>query len=293
MDRTFGDATFNLYPAVNFDQPRSATPSSGYSFNPYTNYQSSNHSGPSSEFEYLSASGLSTPSSGLDFFDNNASEPNLDWGPSLAAFFDSVETPALESSSNPSFLPPDNLSFATLVSDPTGINNGISSGISDAPFRCSILIPPRRTFPPSPQESFKFDDDNPRLMTQEEMDGAGEAWQWVPSDTVWLDKDVSSDVYIPPQPFPVTKNFKVVRIERIHGIPSQFPVPRVPTAYIVDFASVRDTYKDEDGEMRNLNKILKDKVRIFFLRCRQHMTITRTSTLGTGLPASGRKTEPP
>jgi hypothetical protein len=36
----------------------------------------------------------------------------LDWSPSLAAFFDSVETPALESSSNPSFLPPNNLSFA-------------------------------------------------------------------------------------------------------------------------------------------------------------------------------------
>ncbi|KAJ7241793.1 hypothetical protein C8J57DRAFT_1526589 [Mycena rebaudengoi] len=74
MDGTFGDATFDLYPAVNFDQP-----------------------GPSTEFEYLRASGLSTLSSGLDFFDNNAFEPNLDWGLSLAAFFDSVETPALES----------------------------------------------------------------------------------------------------------------------------------------------------------------------------------------------------
>ncbi|KAJ7239849.1 hypothetical protein C8J57DRAFT_1527894 [Mycena rebaudengoi] len=74
MDGTFGDATFDLYPAVTFDQP-----------------------GPSTEFEYLRASGLSTLSSGLDFFDDNASEPNLDWGPSLAAFFDSVETSALES----------------------------------------------------------------------------------------------------------------------------------------------------------------------------------------------------
>jgi hypothetical protein len=97
MDGTFGDATFNLYPTVNFDQPRSAAPSSGYSFNPYDNYQSSNHSGPSSEFEYPSASGLSAPSSGLDFFADNPSELILDWGPSLAAFFDSVETPALES----------------------------------------------------------------------------------------------------------------------------------------------------------------------------------------------------
>ncbi|KAJ6611056.1 hypothetical protein B0H10DRAFT_2224413 [Mycena sp. CBHHK59/15] len=37
------------------------------------------------------------------------------------------------------------------------------------------------------------------------------------------------------------------------------PVPRVPTAYIISFSSVRDTYKDEDGETMNLELILKDK----------------------------------
>ncbi|KAJ6617263.1 hypothetical protein B0H10DRAFT_1948500 [Mycena sp. CBHHK59/15] len=215
MDGTFGDATFDLYPTVNFDQPR-----------------------------------LSTPSSGLDLFDDNASEPNLNWDPSLAAFFNSVETPALESSSNPLFLPPDNLSFAALVSDPTGMNDGMSPALASGsntsffPLNATpshALAPEPTAFPPPPQESFKFNDDNLRLMMQEEMDVAGEAWQWVPSDTIWLDKDV----YIPPQPFPVTKNLKVVRIERIHGIPSQFPVPH--------------TYKDEDSEMMNLNKILKDK----------------------------------
>ncbi|KAJ7214822.1 hypothetical protein GGX14DRAFT_392086 [Mycena pura] len=52
----------NSTPPVNFDQPRSATPSSGFSFDPYDNYQSPTHSGPGSDFEYLSASGLSTPS---------------------------------------------------------------------------------------------------------------------------------------------------------------------------------------------------------------------------------------
>ncbi|KAJ7212792.1 hypothetical protein C8J57DRAFT_1539038 [Mycena rebaudengoi] len=40
MDGTLGDATFDLYPTVNFDQPWSSTPSSGYNFNPYDNYQS-------------------------------------------------------------------------------------------------------------------------------------------------------------------------------------------------------------------------------------------------------------
>lgn len=129
-------------------------------------------------------------------------------------------------------------------------------------------------------------------MTQEEMDEASEAWEWIPSDTIWLDKNVSSDFYIPPQPFAVTKNLKVVRLERVRGIPSQFPVPRVPTAYIINFSSVRDAYKDADGEVMKLEKILKDKVRIISLRCKELITIARTATLGMALRASDRRTEP-
>ncbi|KAJ6615325.1 hypothetical protein B0H10DRAFT_2220522 [Mycena sp. CBHHK59/15] len=260
MDGSVGNTTFNTYPAVNFDRPRSATPSSGYSFHPYDDHQSSNHSRPSSEFEYLSASGISTPYSGLPLFGDNVSEPNLDWDHSLAAFFDSMDT---GSGSDLSFLPPDNVSFPVLGSDPTDMT--VASGSDMFCFHQNashvVALNPTAFLPPpqEPQENFKFDDGNPRLMTHEEMDEAGEAWQWVRSDTVWLDQDVSCDVYIPPEPFPVTKGFKVVRIERVHGIPSQFPVPLVPTAYIVHFSSVRDSYKNEDGEMNNLDKILKDK----------------------------------
>ncbi|KAJ6572966.1 hypothetical protein B0H10DRAFT_2444240 [Mycena sp. CBHHK59/15] len=268
------NSAFNGYPAVNFDETRSATPSSCYSYHTYDDYQSSNYSGPSSEFDYLSASGVSTPYSGLDLFGDNFSEPNLDWDRSLAALFNSAETSALGSGANVSFLPPDNLSFAALPSgftnadpsfapvlDPTAAAAG-----SDASFfpqnaaPSHLRAPDPATFLSPPQENFKFEDGNLRLMTQEEIDAAGEAWQWVRSDTVWLDKDVSSDVYIPTHPFSVTKNLKVGRIERIHGIPSQFPVPRLPTAYLVDFSSSRDTYKDDDGDMINLDKILKDKM---------------------------------
>lgn len=83
------NAAFDGYPAVGFDDTRSATPSSGYSY-PYDDYQSSNYSVPASEFDYLDASGSSTPYSGLDLFGENY-ESNLDWDPSLAAFFDSAE----------------------------------------------------------------------------------------------------------------------------------------------------------------------------------------------------------
>ena len=121
------------------------------------------------------------------------------------------------------------------------------------------------------------------------MDDASEALAWIPSDTIWLDKDVSSDFYIPPQPFPVTKNLKVVRLKRVHGIPSQFPIPRVSTAYIVNFSSVRDSYKDADGEVPNLEKILKDKVRILPLCCKELITAARIATRGMGPQVNGRQ----
>ncbi|KAF8123517.1 hypothetical protein K438DRAFT_2034716 [Mycena galopus ATCC 62051] len=96
------------------------------------------------------------------------------------------------------------------------------------------------------------------LMTPDEMDSAGEEWPWVPSGTVWLDDDVSSDVYIPAEPFRVTQNCRVERIERVYGIPSQMPISRVATAYIINFSSARDTHKDAHGNMMNLELILKD-----------------------------------
>ncbi|KAJ7467283.1 hypothetical protein B0H11DRAFT_2284421 [Mycena galericulata] len=240
-DVSIQNAVFDGYPAVGFDNTRSATPSSGYSY-PYDDYQSSNYSVPASEFDYLDASGSSTPYSGLDLFGGNY-ESNLDWDPSLAAFFDSAElsfnldtpfAPAVASGSDASFFLRDPAPSHLQAADP------------------AVFLSP-------PQDNFKFEDGNLRLMTEEEMDAAGEAWQWAPSSTVWLDKDVSSDVYIPTHPFSITKNQKVSRIERVHGIPSQFPVPRVATAYLVDFSSSRDDYQDDDGKTFNLDKILKDK----------------------------------
>ncbi|KAJ7306256.1 hypothetical protein DFH08DRAFT_944850 [Mycena albidolilacea] len=260
MDANFGDASLDLYHPVNIYLPRSATPSSGYSFNLYDEYQASNYSGPSSEVDYFGASDFSTPTSGLDLFDDNASEPNLDWDPSLASFFDSVEATTLGSGYNPSFLESDDFSPPEPWAARGSGSNTLFFPPNIIPFDGSApeLTGTAHDFSPPP-ESSGFNADHATLMTQEEMDEASEAWEWIPSDTIWLEKNVSSDFYIPPQPFPVTKNLKVVRLERVHGIPSQFPVPRVPTAYIINFSSVRDAYKDAGGEVMNLEKILKDK----------------------------------
>ncbi|KAJ6609744.1 hypothetical protein B0H10DRAFT_2225645 [Mycena sp. CBHHK59/15] len=83
--------------------------------------------------------------------------------------------------------------------------------------------------------------------------------EWNPSETVWLHAGVSSDIYIPEDPFPVTSNCKVVRIECVHGVPSQFPVPRIATAYILNFRAVRDSYQDKDGTVMPLDAILRDQ----------------------------------
>ncbi|KAJ7032341.1 hypothetical protein C8F04DRAFT_1235480 [Mycena alexandri] len=281
------NAAFDGYPAVGFDETRSATPSSSYSYS-HDDYQSSNYSLSGSEFNYLDASGLSTPYSGLDLFGEDISDSNLDWDPSLAAFFYSAEK---------SNQPPNDLSFAAALPFNSESDTAFPPGVASGSYTCffSENIPPSHlqvpdpatvasgsgvslfspntplshlqvpdptdaaAFLPPPQENFKFEEGNPRLMTQEEMDAAGEAWPWVPSNTVWLDKDVWSDVYVPPYPIPVTTSKKVSRIERVHGIPSQFPVPRVSTAFLVDFSSIRDACKNDDVEMLRLDKILKEK----------------------------------
>ncbi|KAJ7899190.1 hypothetical protein B0H14DRAFT_3424023 [Mycena olivaceomarginata] len=214
MDANFGNASFDLYPVDGY-LPRSATPSSGYS----VDASSLNLLGPGSKGDYFGASGFSTPSSGLDLFDGNAYDPNLDSDSSLASFFDSVEATASGSGSNPSF-------------ESTG-------------------------FSPSESWGARGSDPNTWFLLPDIIPSNGSAPQL--TDTIWLDKNVSSDVYIPPEPFPVTKNQKVVRLERVHGIPSQFPVPRVPTAYIINFSSVCDAYKNADGEVMKLETILKDK----------------------------------
>ncbi|KAJ6448066.1 hypothetical protein C8R45DRAFT_1115531 [Mycena sanguinolenta] len=99
------------------------------------------------------------------------------------------------------------------------------------------------------------------LMTPHKIDCAGEEWPWVPSGTVRLADDVSSDVHVPSEPFPVTQNCSIELVERFHGIPSQKPVCHVSTTYIIDFSSARDKHKDKHGNTTrmNLQLILKDR----------------------------------
>ncbi|KAJ6454990.1 hypothetical protein C8R45DRAFT_1082596, partial [Mycena sanguinolenta] len=239
------------YPcSIDFSRMGSSTPSSGYSFSEFEDIYPSEFSYPasstsSSEFDWYAPSQTShsSPASEFAMFDEMApptvySATDTDLVHSLDSILSVFEAPLdlLESQSQ---TPLDNY-FASLESNLPISDPGLISG-----------SPP---FLPAVGQSNL---DVP-LMTPAEIDSAGEEWPWVPSGTIWLDDDVSSDVYIPAEPFPVTQNCNVERVERVHGVPSQMPVSRVPTAYIIDFKSARDTHKDKDGNTMNLELILRD-----------------------------------
>ncbi|KAJ3716985.1 hypothetical protein C8R42DRAFT_724623 [Lentinula raphanica] len=68
-----------------------------------------------------------------------------------------------------------------------------------------------------------------------------ESEEWVDSDTVWLDEDITSQV--------LNKH----RLERIvGGFPSYYPVPRVSTAYLLDAS-------DEKYQGQSIDKLIADK----------------------------------
>ncbi|KAJ7911198.1 hypothetical protein B0H13DRAFT_2483320 [Mycena leptocephala] len=246
----FQDTSDHNFPIDSF-RTGSSTPSSGYSYSGFEDMYSSEFSfpvssTPSSEFDWPSHSHTShsSPTSEFAMLEEMTSHalypaPPADWDPSLAPMLSAFEAVPPDFLGNPPQNPLDSY-FALL--DSSLPDPGLSAGSS------SSLPAVKQSHP-----------DALPLMTPDEMDSAGEEWPWEPSGTVWLDDDVSSDVYVPAEPFRVTQNCRVQRIERVSGVPSQMPVPRVPTAYIISFSSVRDTYKDEDGETMNLELILKDK----------------------------------
>ncbi|KAJ7896229.1 hypothetical protein B0H13DRAFT_2523182, partial [Mycena leptocephala] len=248
----FQDTSDHNFPIDSF-RTGSSTPSSGYSYSGFEDMYSSEFSfpvssTPSSEFDWPSHSHTShsSPTSEFAMLEEMTSPalypaPPADWDPSLAPMLSAFEAAPPDFPGNPPQNPLDSY-FALLDSSLPLPDPGLSAGSS------SSLPAVKQSHP-----------DALPLMTPDEMDSAGEEWLWEPSGTVWLDDDVSSDVYVPAEPFRVTQNCRVQRIERVSGVPSQMPVPRVPTAYIISFSSVRDTYKDEDGETMNLEPILKDK----------------------------------
>lgn len=80
-----------------------------------------------------------------------------------------------------------------------------------------------------------------------------------PSDTDWLDPDVHSDAIN--EHTRITRQLTVERVEFVSGCPSYWPVPRIPTAYIVDFRAEEYDLDDKKGKPFTADGIIKDKAR--------------------------------
>jgi hypothetical protein len=81
-------------------------------------------------------------------------------------------------------------------------------------------------------------------------------WEWQPSSTRWLDEGVSSEVCHFPQPIKVSERTKVSHVERVTGLPSQFPVPREATAFLINITDIPNLDPDTTVDAQ-----LKDQVR--------------------------------
>ncbi|KAK7038804.1 hypothetical protein VNI00_010434 [Paramarasmius palmivorus] len=76
---------------------------------------------------------------------------------------------------------------------------------------------------------------------------------WELSDTIWLDPGLTSEVCTSHRRFRITKELTVKRLERLYAIPSVWPVPRVPIAFIVIYG---DKYDNLD---KSIGGVILDK----------------------------------
>ncbi|KAJ3832664.1 hypothetical protein F5878DRAFT_702866, partial [Lentinula raphanica] len=78
---------------------------------------------------------------------------------------------------------------------------------------------------------------------------------WEESGTVWLDDGISSEVR--KQRTQVNRLIWVDRVEKVQGgIPSNWPISKVPTAYLIDLS---DPVYKRDGEEVELDQLLADE----------------------------------
>ncbi|KAJ6564162.1 hypothetical protein B0H19DRAFT_76035 [Mycena capillaripes] len=63
-------------------------------------------------------------------------------------------------------------------------------------------------------------------------------WQWQKSSTRWVDEGVSSEVCHFPEAIKVSERTKVFYVERVTGLPSQFPIPRDATAFLINITHI-------------------------------------------------------
>ncbi|KAJ7435518.1 hypothetical protein B0H11DRAFT_2295417 [Mycena galericulata] len=71
-------------------------------------------------------------------------------------------------------------------------------------------------------------------------------WDFKPSNDRWLDPDVSSEVAEFPQGIRLTGKNKIYAFHRVTGCPSQFPIFRQRTGYLINLTDMKDMNPDPD-----------------------------------------------
>jgi hypothetical protein len=84
-----------------------------------------------------------------------------------------------------------------------------------------------------------------------------------PSHTDWQDSDVTSLVI--DGNLKVTTSVTVDRIEYLTTIPSLWPIPRIPTAFVLDLRDPKFLIFDKKGKLLTPDALIKNKVHIVHL----------------------------
>ncbi|KAJ7868340.1 hypothetical protein B0H14DRAFT_3585160 [Mycena olivaceomarginata] len=215
----------------------SGPPSSGSEWEMYSDYQSN----------------LSRPASASSF------PGDFDWHDDLGAFQESISAFAPPVSSDLEQHENDFGTFAESTSNHSALDwdsDLVGTNSPESSFRPDF----------DDKRSSPDDANTPYELTPDEIDvvigpttatikpsSARDSWPWRDSATVWTDPGVSSRIVDFPNGFPITTKTKVFHIELVNGIPSQFPIPEEPTAFIV----CADGLAAED-KMNTIDAILKD-----------------------------------
>ncbi|KAJ7440019.1 hypothetical protein FB451DRAFT_1415381 [Mycena latifolia] len=77
------------------------------------------------------------------------------------------------------------------------------------------------------------------------------------SDMVWYDTNIISRAI--DGLAHINRQTKVERVEYLNDLPSYWPVPRVPTAYVVDLRDPKFDFLDSDGELLRADALILDK----------------------------------
>ncbi|KAJ7782537.1 hypothetical protein DFH07DRAFT_1010922 [Mycena maculata] len=78
------------------------------------------------------------------------------------------------------------------------------------------------------------------------------------SDTIWQDAQISSQVRI--GPIRITKEVTVQRLEYLSEIPSIYPIPKIPTGFVLDLNDPKFEIKDKkSGILHTVDALIKNK----------------------------------